>query len=528
MKCPNCETENRDGAKFCDECGFPLKGAIARTAAIVIPDGDEMQPESVVSDDNKAPLSGGSYESASEAVCETVDNDVSENVDEKEEPGNTQKSLDYSGGEAPDEGAPRPSEEIVEPIEETDDVEKTNEASELNQVDEFDEFDDVPSGDYWPDEYTPEATTVIKADLAGFDNHVDEYGERLVSSEYRTPEQSFRDGGTMQMPRVGGDDAPKRKDYLASSTKERKKPGKIIVIAIVAALVIAAVAIFGTYQMQLWGGKVVPDVVGMTEADARSVLADQGFEVRSELVKSDDTEGLVLIMDPSAGSRTDKGSEVTIHIASTRTIPDIVGKKKDEAVAILSEAGYENVKFEEVASDKAKGTVLSVDPKPGERSKSTAEITVQIAKPYTVPDVSGKDLADAIKLIENAGLKYESVDYETSEYPEGAVVSTDPAAGTEVKKGDYIVIYVAQARGAKLEGLVEEQLAEGSTIESGGKSYIIESVDSVAYLGNNTVSYTATGREYMLVFGQTVSSQQTESISGTVVFNDDDEIIAVS
>ena len=35
MLCPNCESENRDGAKFCDECGFPLTGAIAARAAEV-------------------------------------------------------------------------------------------------------------------------------------------------------------------------------------------------------------------------------------------------------------------------------------------------------------------------------------------------------------------------------------------------------------------------------------------------------------------------------------------------------------
>lgn len=29
MICPNCRTDNRDGAKYCDECGFPLAGKIA-------------------------------------------------------------------------------------------------------------------------------------------------------------------------------------------------------------------------------------------------------------------------------------------------------------------------------------------------------------------------------------------------------------------------------------------------------------------------------------------------------------------
>lgn len=503
MKCPNCETENRDGAKFCDECGFPLSGAIARAAIGIAPQEDvvdptEKQPPIVVAEDTVSAAP------------------VEDPVEETQVPADFEEPMTEDTADA-SEGDGKASEEV----EVENESESPDESSAVETAD--DEFEgestEAPDSD-------PDITT--KVDLAGIDNHVDEFGERLVSPDYQAPQPNFRDGGTMQMPRVGGEEAPKSKDYLASSTKKRKRGGKLAVVAVVAVVIIAALAAFGTYQMQLWGGKVIPDVTGMTEADARSVLTDQGFEVRAEQVKSDDIEGLVLIMDPAAGSRTEKGSEVTIHIATTRTIPDIVGKKKEEAEGMLAEAGYENVKYEEKASDKAKGTVLSVEPKAGERAKSTAEITVTTAKPYTVPELAGKSIDEAIDMIKKAGLGYEAVDYETSDYPEGTVVETDPVAGTEVKKGDYVVIYVAQARGAKLEGLVEEQLGPGATVESNGKTYIVESLDSVAFLGNNTVSYTATGREYMSVFGTTVTNPQVEAISGTVVFSDDDEIIAIS
>ena len=33
MNCPNCHSENKDGAKYCNECGFPLSGRIAEVAA---------------------------------------------------------------------------------------------------------------------------------------------------------------------------------------------------------------------------------------------------------------------------------------------------------------------------------------------------------------------------------------------------------------------------------------------------------------------------------------------------------------
>ncbi|WP_156791105.1 zinc-ribbon domain-containing protein, partial [Gordonibacter pamelaeae] len=33
MICPNCRSENKEGAKFCNECGFPLTGRMAAVAA---------------------------------------------------------------------------------------------------------------------------------------------------------------------------------------------------------------------------------------------------------------------------------------------------------------------------------------------------------------------------------------------------------------------------------------------------------------------------------------------------------------
>ena len=33
MICPNCHSDNKEGAKFCNECGFPLTGRIASVAA---------------------------------------------------------------------------------------------------------------------------------------------------------------------------------------------------------------------------------------------------------------------------------------------------------------------------------------------------------------------------------------------------------------------------------------------------------------------------------------------------------------
>lgn len=96
----------------------------------------------------------------------------------------------------------------------------------------------------------------------------------------------------------------KSKDDKKPESKSKRLPGSKIA-AIVALVVVLAAGVAGgvTYQMELWGGKIVPDVTGMTQADATYMLQNKGFAVRSTTVPSDSTEGLVLLMDPGAGAR---------------------------------------------------------------------------------------------------------------------------------------------------------------------------------------------------------------------------------
>lgn len=488
MLCPNCQNENRDGAKFCDECGFPLKTAGAGDA--------------------------GYSPSAKTEVIEEPLGDVPDALYEPE-PGEYAPVKDSNAAETQliEHPAHAPSQELVTEV--LQDPVMKPASFEENRSNANERFSSAP--------------VAAGPDFAGFDRTSDDFEEeRLVDSSYRPPDPSFRDGSTMQMPRMETDEPPKSKEYRATNTAQRKGRGKLAFGIIAAVVVAVAVAVFATYQMQVWGGKVVPDVTGMTEVDARSVLLDQGFDVRSEQLKSDDTEGLVLLTDPIAGSRVDAGSEVVINIATARTIPKVVGKTKEEAEKLLSEAGYENVRFLEKSSDKTKGTVLSVKPKAGERAKSTAQVTVKVATPYVVPNVAGKYLTDAIAEIEAAGLGYEAVYYDTDEVPEGMVVNTEPAAGSEVYKGAYIVINVAQARGTVLEEAAEEYLAEGNTVSINGTDYMIESLDSVNYIGGDTVSYTVTARPFIIFFGEMLKPSNSETLSGTIVFSSNNDVVALS
>lgn len=499
MKCPNCDTENRESAKFCDECGTPLTQAgkaFKQEGSESLPEDDPISDELVDSSEesDKEPDDVAIGESPTE-ILETLPDDSMEKTDVL--------ALEIEDEESDDSAGDGSVEE------ETAENEQNEDASDG-------EIDDE-NADADPD------ITIALHDLSGYD----EFDETIVDAEYRKPENNWRDGHTMRMEPVDDDESPKSKDFLASSTAGRRRSPKKLAIVIAAIIVIAALVAAVTYGLQLWGGKAVPDVGGLTEAEATAMLEDEGFTVRSLEVKSDGTEGLVLVMDPSAGSRAEKGSEIVIHISTARLVPEIVGKKQDEAAKLMDESGFTNVSYAEQSSDKEKGTVIAVEPEVGTRAKSEDAIRVIIAKPFLVPDISDKYLEDAQAAIEEAGL-VPDVDYVyTEDYPDGIIMGTAPAAGTEVHEGDTVVIQIARSREAELIALTQAYLAPGSTFTTNGFSFEVQSVDSVTYLGEDTVGYTVTARPFVTGFGETAYFS-AQPISGQIKWSEDNQIESMS
>ncbi|MFF0988658.1 Stk1 family PASTA domain-containing Ser/Thr kinase [Kocuria nitroreducens] len=87
-----------------------------------------------------------------------------------------------------------------------------------------------------------------------------------------------------------------------------------------------------------------PDVLGMTEEDARARLEEAGLTVGSRSVVPDDADpGTVVGQHPEAGEALAEGSAVHLAVSGgTRadTAPGVLGRSVDEAVRILAEAGF--------------------------------------------------------------------------------------------------------------------------------------------------------------------------------------------
>ncbi len=110
---------------------------------------------------------------------------------------------------------------------------------------------------------------------------------------------------------------------------------------------------------------VLPNVVGKTSDEARSILEDAGFEVVAAEEFSDTVdEGKVIRQDPVTGAEAVPGSETTIVVSKGPNrvlIPDVRGMGIDEASGELESAGFEV----DVIGYSPGSLVKRMDPEPG-------------------------------------------------------------------------------------------------------------------------------------------------------------------
>ena len=191
----------------------------------------------------------------------------------------------------------------------------------------------------------------------------------------------------------------------------------------------------------------VPNVVGMTEDEARVAIVDAGFEVGrvdrepSETVPAD----TVIEQDPNRDTFQDPGTSVSFVLSVGKPeveVPFVVGSLRKEARAQLVAANLA-VRFEEQDSDEPRFQVLSTDPAPGTPvAEGTPVVVVYSAGPSKVPDVRGLTQGAAEQAIREAGFVPDVRVDAASVEPKGTVVDQIPVGGT-ADQGSTVTIFVS-------------------------------------------------------------------------------------
>lgn len=234
--------------------------------------------------------------------------------------------------------------------------------------------------------------------------------------------------------------------------------GKVFLMSFLVALFTSAIVcvlfLFVIAPAMKPGGDImVPDLIGSTTEQARVITETRGLllVVGGEEESEKTTANLICRQAPMPGSVVRSKTTVTVFISqgSSRTaLPDLGGKGLAEATVLLTNMGLKvgEVKTEEHASidkDKIIRTIPGAG-SPVNKGDIIAVVLSQGIETASVPNMVGKSLSTAKRLIEERGFTVGNVSWEVSiDFNVGIVMRQYPGSGMQAKKGSAINLVVA-------------------------------------------------------------------------------------
>ncbi|MER7761209.1 Stk1 family PASTA domain-containing Ser/Thr kinase [Streptomyces sp. NPDC097619] len=155
----------------------------------------------------------------------------------------------------------------------------------------------------------------------------------------------------------------------------------------------------------------VPKLKGLPLAAAKAELAGAGLApgVVTRAFSQEVPAGAVISTDPAAGSSRSPDTAVALVVSKGRpvTVPSVVGTPQEQARRVLEDLGLKvSVAPEQVNSPQPAGSVAGQSLTAGARAAAGDSVTLTVSegpRMVAVPDVTGREVKEAKRLLEAAG-----------------------------------------------------------------------------------------------------------------------------
>lgn len=191
---------------------------------------------------------------------------------------------------------------------------------------------------------------------------------------------------------------------------------------------------------------VIPNVVGLTETDARAQLS--GFTITIQRAHDPRIpKDRIASQVPLATSKVSSGSAITLTISDgpgDAIVPTgLVGKPLEEVRSLLAVAGLLISKITPVDSEQEPGIVLKISPDQGSTIEAGSGVALEIASGNVqVPNLVGKTEIEAKTLLTQAGFLVRTVEAFDTNQPFGTVLAQAPAPGDVKIIGSSVTITI--------------------------------------------------------------------------------------
>ncbi|MDT3698219.1 MAG: Stk1 family PASTA domain-containing Ser/Thr kinase [Thermincola sp.] len=251
-------------------------------------------------------------------------------------------------------------------------------------------------------------------------------------------------------------------EYRKRKKKKMRPMAKVFLVAVVLGLLAGAVygAFLGLNSYLNVPDVRVPDVKNKPLEEAKIILEKNQLDYNPQL-RNDPTvpNGNVISQDPFAGSTVKQNTKIVLIVSNGPKyvqVPNVVKKEKAAAEVDIGNAGFDVSHSEEFSNEVPAGSVISQTPSGGSDAVEGSTVKLVISKgaepkPTTVPNLVGLTREAAEAALKDAGLVLnpQAAEKESTDFPQGLVISQNPAADVQLNQGDTVSIVLSAGPGPK-------------------------------------------------------------------------------
>ena len=201
--------------------------------------------------------------------------------------------------------------------------------------------------------------------------------------------------------------------------------------------------------------KIVPKVVGIDLPQAEKILDDSDMVAVIGDTTYDEKvpKGYIILQKPDAGEKVKVGRRIYLFVSGgdpVVSVPDLKGKSVRDAKFALERLGLSLGQIEDVPSSNPKDMIFDQQYAPGTRLQRGASVRVTMsvgnrADLLTVPELIGKSLEEAQKVLADKGLNVGKINYQRSySLLPNTIVDQYPSKGSKVDAGTKVDLFVTK------------------------------------------------------------------------------------
>jgi serine/threonine-protein kinase len=238
---------------------------------------------------------------------------------------------------------------------------------------------------------------------------------------------------------------------IPKQMRKEKSRNRIAALSIALVILVGGASYFILNPNQSSVTRVLPNVVGLTEEQARQELAGLTITIQ----RAPDPRiprDRVASQLPLATIRVSEGSAVTLTISDgpgDATVPTgLLGKPLEEVRAALTAAGLRVSRTIAIDSEQEPGIVLKITPEPGSTIEAGTGLVLEIASGnISVPSLVGLNEIEARTILTQAGFLVKIVEAYDANQVIGIVLAQAPTAGEVKLIGSSVTITINKTQG---------------------------------------------------------------------------------